>query len=218
MPVRAELEAVTVDALGTLVELPHPVGALRRLLAAHGVRRAEGEVARAFSAEVAYYRDGLGRRRRWDAQGVSSFQRECAAVFLAALDAPLEAAAFAPAFLTALDVRLVEGARPALELLRRAGLRLACVSNWDPTLPRHLERLEVAPLFETVVTSAEAGALKPDPAIFALALARLGVEPEKALHVGNEQADREGALAAGLAFEPVPLGTLPARLGLRDDG
>jgi putative hydrolase of the HAD superfamily len=34
------------------------------------------------------------------------------------------------------------------------------------------------------------------------------------LHVGDEDADRGGAAAAGLAFAPPPVATLPERLGL----
>ena len=55
------------------------------------------------------------------------------------------------------------------------------------------------------MTSAEAGAPKPDPAIFRLALARLEVEPARALHVGDSHADAEGARAAGMRFRPAPL-------------
>jgi putative hydrolase of the HAD superfamily len=40
------------------------------------------------------------------------------------------------------------------------------------------------------------------------------VEPARALHVGDEDADRLGAAAAGLAFAEAPLATLPARLGI----
>jgi putative hydrolase of the HAD superfamily len=65
-----------------------------------------------------------------------------------------------------------------------------------------------------IVSSAEAGAAKPDPAAFLVALERLGVPPERALHVGDGDTDRDGAAAAGLAFEPAPLATLPERLGL----
>jgi HAD superfamily hydrolase (TIGR01509 family) len=57
----------------------------------------------------------------------------------------------------------------------------------------------------TVVTSAEAGAPKPDPEPFHLALRRLAVAPERALHVGDSPADEEGARAAGLHFLPAPL-------------
>ena len=68
--------------------------------------------------------------------------------------------------------------------------------------PINLRRLG---LDATVVTSAEAGAPKPAPAIFLLALKRLGVHPERAAHVGDSPADEEGARAAGMQFQPAPL-------------
>jgi putative hydrolase of the HAD superfamily len=62
-----------------------------------------------------------------------------------------------------------------------------------------LDRCGLAPLLDGVVSSAEAGALKPDPAIFALALDLAGCEPEEALHVGDTvEEDVEGARAAGV--------------------
>ena len=75
------------------------------------------------------------------------------------------------------------------------------MSNWDETLPGRLEAFDV----DVVVSSAEAGASKPDPAIFRLALERLGVQPERTLHVGDSPADAEGAQAAGMRFAPAPL-------------
>jgi putative hydrolase of the HAD superfamily len=88
------------------------------------------------------------------------------------------------------------------------------VSNWDASLEDQLDRAGIGRFFTAVVSSAEAGAAKPDPGVFAVALERLGVEPGRALHIGDTEADSEGAAAAGLAFEPVPLATLPERLGL----
>jgi phosphoglycolate phosphatase-like HAD superfamily hydrolase len=35
------------------------------------------------------------------------------------------------------------------------------------------------------------------------------------VHVGDGEADAAGARAAGVAFEPVPLATIPDRLGVR---
>ena len=50
-----------------------------------------------------------------------------------------------------------------------------------------------------MVCSGEAGAAKPDGAIFAHALETLGVEASEALHVGdNREADYDGARAAGI--------------------
>ncbi len=85
-----------------------------------------------------------------------------------------------------------------LQRWRERGLRLAVVSNFDSRLPGLLEGLELADLFETVVVSSSAGAAKPDPTPFRLALEALGVEPQEAWHVGDSGEDAAGAAAAGL--------------------
>ena len=53
--------------------------------------------------------------------------------------------------------------------------------------------------FDFVVTPAEAGAAKPDPAIFELALNAAGASPESVVHVGDDpMRDVAGAAALGL--------------------
>jgi putative hydrolase of the HAD superfamily len=207
-----DLDAVTVDAMGTIVELDDPAPHLQRALAEVGVERGLEEVAEAFRAEVAYYipRTIEGH----DEASLADLGRRCTAVFLEHARARLEPEAFAPAFLGSIVFRPLEGAAQALGRLRRAGLELACVSNWDVSLTRHLEEAKLADFFAAVVTSAEAGAAKPDPRAFSTALGRLGVAPGRALHVGDGDTDRDGAAAAGMAFEPAPIVTLPERLGL----
>ena len=212
MPSAEDVDAVTVDAFGTLVELAEPSERLGAALRERGVERSRETVAAAFAAEVSYYVPRAHEGR--DADSLTKLRRDCAAVFLAEAGADLDPEEFAPAFVAALEFRALDGAQAALERLHAAGVDLACVGNWDVSLPDHLAAAGLAHRFTTIVTSAEAGAPKPDPAPFALALARIGVEPQRALHVGDSDADRDGAEAAGLAFEPAPLATLPARLGL----
>lgn len=94
-----------------------------------------------------------------------------------------------------------------LARLREQGLRLGLVTNRSRSLePDFLERIGLAPYFNTVVVAADVGIWKPDPRIFHLALERLGASPEAALHVGdNYFADIQGARQAGLAallFDP----------------
>ncbi len=87
----------------------------------------------------------------------------------------------------------------ALAALRRAGLQLGVISNWDPRLPDLLEDLGLAGYFDVVVYSSAAGVEKPDRRIFLQALTRLRVSPGAALHVGDSRLeDAEGAMAAGL--------------------
>jgi HAD superfamily hydrolase (TIGR01509 family) len=212
MPSAERLDAITVDAFGTLVELGEPYERLRAALAERGVEREREAVAKAFAAELAYYlpRAHAGH----DLESLARLRRDCAAVFLDAAGVTLDPDEFAPAYVASLEFRPLPGSEPALERLQAAGLVLACVSNWDISLANQLAGVGLARYFSAVVSSAEAGAPKPDPRPFDLALAKVRVEPGRALHIGDSDADRDGAGAAGLAFEPVPLVTLPARLGL----
>jgi putative hydrolase of the HAD superfamily len=92
------------------------------------------------------------------------------------------------------------GARELLAALRARGLKLAVVSNFDGRLPALLAGLGLAPLLDAVLLPGEVGAAKPDPRIFAAALARLGVAAGEALYVGDDaERDLAGARAAGLA-------------------
>lgn len=81
---------------------------------------------------------------------------------------------------------------------RGRGLRLAVVSNFDSRLPALLDGLGVAEHFQTVVVSSAAGAAKPDPAPYQLALEALGLPAEAVWHVGDSPEDEAGARAAGI--------------------
>ena len=72
-------------------------------------------------------------------------------------------------------------------------------SNWDVSLHDVLAATGLASLLDATLTSAELGVAKPDPAIFARALAVAGVEARRAVHVGDSlEHDVAGALAAGV--------------------
>ena len=89
-----------------------------------------------------------------------------------------------------------------LRALRQRGAAIVVVSNWDVSLHDVLERTGLRALVDAVVTSAELGVAKPDPAIFAEALALAGAAADEAVHAGDSvEADVEGARAAGI--EPV---------------
>jgi putative hydrolase of the HAD superfamily len=97
--------------------------------------------------------------------------------------------------------QLFDDVGEVLDRLRERDLPIALVANWDADLPQLLERLEIREAFAAVVSSQAAGVEKPDPAIFKLALAQLGLTPpsHRVLYVGNEyRADVLGARAAGL--------------------
>ena len=85
-----------------------------------------------------------------------------------------------------------------LERWHGRGLRMAVVSNFDSRLHGLLEGLGLNRWLEVVVVSSRAGAAKPSPKPFRLALEQLGVPPQQAWHIGDSPEDVEGACAAGL--------------------
>ncbi len=175
--------------------------ALQAALAERGVEREPEEVRAAFRAEVAYYRPRSVEGR--DPESLAGLRRDCAGVFLREAEADLDPAEFTGAFVDSLVFRPVAGAVAAVERFAAQGLALAVVSNWDVGLHEKLGAL--ASRFACVVTSAEVGAAKPDPAVFLAALDRLGVDPSRALHIGDEPGDEDGARAAGMRFRWAPL-------------
>jgi putative hydrolase of the HAD superfamily len=86
-----------------------------------------------------------------------------------------------------------------LRLLRSAGYPLAVVSNWQCGLRHFCAELGLGDCFDAVVASAEVASQKPDPEIFVEACRRLGVPPDRTIHIGDSVVDDvEGARTAGL--------------------
>ena len=204
----ADLDGVTLDANGTLVRLVDPVPRLCGVLAEAGVERGGTSVSRAFVEEAAYYEHHHLEGR--DAESLARLRVDCTAVFLGALAADLPPDDFASAYVGALEFEVIPGVLEQLARLAAAGLELAVVANWDVSLRAHLDAHELTPYFSAIVIAAEVGAKKPAPEPFLIALERLGVKPSRALHVGDDGVDEEGAAAAGLRFAHVPLARLLA--------
>jgi HAD superfamily hydrolase (TIGR01509 family) len=95
------------------------------------------------------------------------------------------------------------GARDLLWTVRDLGLKSVITSNtywrdaqsyWDD-----FDKLGMADLIDGVVTSNDAGRLKPHPAIFEMAMRVTGVPAERCVVIGNrEENDVEPALALGM--------------------
>jgi putative hydrolase of the HAD superfamily len=78
---------------------------------------------------------------------------------------------------------------------RRAGIRTALLSNADgPDEP--IPWLEA--LFDVLVFSGDVGMAKPDPAIYQLAVSRIGLSPGECVFVDDLAVNVRGAVAAGL--------------------
>lgn len=197
--------AVLFDAVGTLIHLREPVGATYARVAGGGDPAAlDAAFAAALRARPPMVFPGLtgdalrAAERAW-------WQALVADVFAAART-PLPAGAFEALwahYAGAAAWQAAPQAHAVLAALRTRGVRTAMVSNFDHRLPAVLAALDLAPLIDTVVLPADAGAAKPDPRIFHLALARLGVAPAAALYVGDDaEDDIAGATAAGMRALP----------------
>jgi len=195
------IRAVLLDALGTLLELEDPAPLLAEELARRGVVVGVDDARAAVRAEIVYYRahhDEASTRER-----LEDLRRRCTEVLRGALPAharELPPEQLGSALLAALRFRPYPEVPDVLRQLRARGVRIVVVSNWDVSLHEQLEATGIAPLVDAAVSSAEVGAAKPDPAIFAHALGLAGVGAGEALMVGDDvDADVRGAERAGIA-------------------
>ncbi len=195
-------QAVLLDALGTLVELAPPGPALQGRLRAAGVEVSRDGAEAAMAAEIAYYRSRMHEGR--DAKALEALRRDCAEVVRGALPPSpaldrIDPGEMKSLLLDSLRFEAYPDALAALPALRRQGLKLVVVSNWDAALEEVLVRVGLARELDGVLASAQVGAPKPAGAIFRQALALAGVSADEALHVGNSlREDVEGAKAAGI--------------------
>jgi putative hydrolase of the HAD superfamily len=193
--------AVLLDALGTLVELQPPAPRLRAQLAEGGFAVSEERAAAGFAAEISYYLahhlEGSDRER------LDDLRDRCAAEMMAALDLPgLDHATARRAMLAALEFTPYPDALEGLSDLRERGHRLVVASNWDCSLPDWLGPTGLLDLLDGVVTSADAGAAKPERAVFRRALELAGVDGAGAVHVGDSL-DNDVAGARGVGVRPI---------------
>jgi putative hydrolase of the HAD superfamily len=194
-----------LDAMGTLIGLRAPVGHTYASLAAeHGIPVTADAIDRAFpgvlrQAPPLAFPGLTGDRlleaeRRWWGERIDAV---LAAAGAAAAPAALHHALF-DRFADPGLWRVYPDVPAVLRRWQGAGLRLAVVSNFDRRLQPLLEGLGLADLFEQVVVSSSAGAAKPSPLPFRIALEALGLSAAQVWHVGDSPEDRAGAQAAGV--------------------
>jgi len=85
-------------------------------------------------------------------------------------------------------LRVIAGVPETLSRLRSLGLKLGLCSNasFPPAMMlRQLEANEIARCMDAVVFSSQIGKRKPSPVIYSTILSKLGVEPSRALFVGD---------------------------------
>jgi putative hydrolase of the HAD superfamily len=201
-----DLAAVTLDATGTLIHCPRRGGIYSQVLRRHGydvdAERA-GELVQIVWQELSLVVPRGEDRFARHPEGARGWWRGLLERFCAHLGGPppsrFAAAELYDRFARAEAWEVYPDVVPALEALRREGLRLAVIANWDERLPDLLRDLGLGRFFATVVTSQGAGVEKPHPLIFQTALGLLDLEAAQVLHVGDRRLeDVEGAEAVGL--------------------
>ena len=110
----------------------------------------------------------------------------------------------------------VPGVHAIVEELDARGVPLFGITNFSADFwkPFHARERAFFGRFRDIVVSGEEKLLKPDPAIYYLALRRFGLRPEEALFIDDREINVEGALAVGMkAHLFVGAEDLRARLG-----
>jgi len=113
---------------------------------------------------------------------------------------------------------LHEDALDCLASLKRAKLRLALVSNGSRVrVEEELVRFKLRSFFEVVLFGEKTEELKPSPIMLERALGAMGVEPRKAVYVGDSPADIQAAKNAGVPSIAIARGPIQAER-LRREG
>jgi HAD superfamily hydrolase (TIGR01509 family) len=94
---------------------------------------------------------------------------------------------------------------PTLEALRDAGVKVGVISNagWDVRI--QFAAAGLGELVDVYALSYEIGVIKPDPEIFRRPCEELGVDPARALMVGDTALPDGGALDIGMPVLLLPL-------------
>ncbi|MEM7405592.1 MAG: HAD-IA family hydrolase [Pseudomonadota bacterium] len=206
-----KIQAVTLDAAGTLIKTRRPVGDIYCGIAAdHGASLDPAALGSAFADVFAAmppmtFPELRGRRappdeldrleRRWWGLLVKDVTDRAGGV-----------PAFEPFFTDLYDYFATAQAwvlypevEPFLDVLAQREMQVAVVSNFDSRLVTVLRALGIAERVGPIVYSTAAGSAKPDAGIFFDALAALARDPGECLHLGDSaSADYDGAVAAGL--------------------
>ena len=191
---------LSLDALGTLLEMLDPFEALVEELGARDVEVTREEVTPALVDEMTHYRAGM--QGAHDEATLHELRLSSTQVLMDGLPERAQALGFeelGAALFASVRFRPFPEVPGTLAALRDRGIRTVVVSNWDISLHEQLADTGLDRLVDAALCSAQAGASKPDPQLLLKGLELIGASPAEAWHVGDDPANDAGAaLAAGV--------------------
>jgi len=204
----SSIRAVTFDVGGTLIEPWPSVGRVYAQIAErHGVHVPADQLDRQFAA--------AWKAKKNFGYSMADWSDLVNQSFAGLAGAPPDDGLFSELyghFATAAPWRVFDDVLPCLQRLKRSGLKLGIISNWDERLRPLLRALEMDHYFDAMIVSGEVGRHKPDAKVFETAAMQLGTPAEAILHVGDNAAeDFEGARKAGLRAVLLRRGQMAAK-------
>ena len=191
---------LSLDALGTLLEMLDPFDALVAELDARGVQVSREEVTVPLVEEMTHYRAGM--QGAHDAATLHELRLSSTQVLFDGLPERVQELGFdeiGAALLASVRFQPFPEVPETLAALKERGVRTVVVSNWDISLHEQLSDSGLDRLVDGALCSAEAGASKPDPQLLLKGPELIGASPAEAWHVGDDPANDAGAaLAAGV--------------------
>ncbi|MFM8561133.1 MAG: HAD family hydrolase [Solirubrobacterales bacterium] len=191
---------LSLDALGTLLEMLDPFDALVDEMDARGVQVSREEVTGALVEEMTHYRAGM--QGAHDAATLHELRLSSTQVLFDGLPERARELGFdevGAALFASVRFRPFPEVPETLAALKERGVRTVVVSNWDISLHEQLSDTGLDRLVDAALCSAEAGASKPDPQLLLKGLEMVGADPGEAWHVGDDPVNDAGAaLAAGV--------------------
>lgn len=114
---------------------------------------------------------------------------------------------------------LFPGAKQFIEDSLKKQLKLGIVTSGTHALVKIcLEPLKVDKAFSVIVTSEDVEKAKPNPAMYQIALKKLGVKPEEAVAIEDSEAGKIAAKEAGLSVIMITHGKKTPSVSLKENG
>ena len=196
--------AVFFDAYGTLIHFPQdpsPFDYMADALRRAGVDLPRPRLDDALRAEMRYYKSHYASIRT--AGDLERLRLADARVYLEALGdtgpVRLDVNHVADELAAAFESRVLPDGRPAIDLVRAAGVRAGVLSNFSYLLPLVLDEVGLGGVLDPIVFSAAVGAEKPDPRIFAAAAIAIDADLADCVLIGDDLTnDVAGAQRCGM--------------------